>query len=290
MTMPNRRRVLDPSPLVLAATTNELQRQELSDILSSAGFRVMHANDERELLEQVHYQLLDAMVVDSSIAPPGYALCSTLHTYALVTPIVLIVPDRVSPRQEEEGLRAGAWAVLGTPTDPNALLLRLALFIEPKRELDRMSGESLVDPVSGLYNFAGLSRRAAELAALATRHGLALACAVFRPETQLPNHFTGDRLALAFKRVGRASDALGRIGRTEFAVFGPATNTWAAARLVARLRDHVERAFGILREQHQRVAVRAGYITAPAAQKIAPTTLLARARSALETQTMINDQ
>ena len=284
MTTPNRRRVLDPSPLVLAATTNERQRQELSDILSSAGFRVRHANDERELVELVHSQPPDAIVIDSAIAPPGYALCTTLHTYALVTPIVLIVPDGVSPREEQDGLRAGAWAVLGTPIDANALLLRLAIFIEPKRELDRVSGDSLMDRVSGLYNYLGLSQRAAELAALATRHGLALACAVFRPETQLPNHHTGDRLALAFKRVGRASDALGRIGRAEFAVFGPATNTWAAARLVARLRDHVERAFGILREQHQPVGVRVGYITAPAAQKISPSTLLAHARSALETE------
>ena len=282
MAMTNRRRALEPSPFVLVATTDGRQRQELSDTLASAGFRIGHAHDERELVELAHFHPPDAMVVDSAIAPPGYALCRTLRAFAVATPIILILPDHVSPDQEYDGLRAGAWSVLGTPTEPDALLLRLAVFIEPKRELDRVSGVSLLDPVSGLYNSAGLSQRAAELAAIVTRHGLALACAVFRPETLLPNHFTADRLALAFRRVGRRSDALGRLGSTEFAVFGAATSTGAAGRLVARLTEHVEDAFGNLREGQQRIRVRFGYSTAVAAHKISPPLLLASARRQLD--------
>jgi GGDEF domain-containing protein len=97
----------------------------------------------------------------------------------------------------------------------------------------------------------------------------------------LPNQLAGDRLALAFRSVGRISDALGRTGRTEFAVFAPASNTWAASRLVRRMTDNVERAFGSLREGH-RVGVRSGYSAALAAHKISPPALLARARHALE--------
>ena len=147
-----------------------------------------------------------------------------------------------------------------------------------------MSEERLVDRVSGVYNPSGLSRRAAELAALANRQGLALACAVFRPDARPPSRSATERLALALRRAGRVSDALGRTGRAEFAVFAPLTNTGAAVRLVRRLIDTAERAFGTSGEEAAppHVAVRAGYSAALAAQKISAPALLDRAREALE--------
>jgi CheY-like chemotaxis protein len=281
--MANLPRAPHPGPLILLAAAEPWLQQEVSDTLASGGYRFNIAPDKRALLEQTHAQPPDAIVIDSGIDPPGFDVCTTLHRFALATPIVLIRPGVITRAMEHDALRAGAWAVLGTPLDLDALLLRLAVFVEPKQELERVSEERLVDRVSGLYTPAGLTRRAAELAALATRQGLALACAVFRPVAQLPNHAAADRLALAFKRVGRLSDALGRTGRTEFTVFAPATNG-TAARLVRRVTDHVERAFGSLREGHQRVGVRFGYTTAPPAHRISPATLLTQARSALESQ------
>ena len=278
--MPNLRRAPHPKPLILVAAQNRWQRQELADALDRHGFRVTSAGNEAELLEHTHAHPPDAFVLNADIA--GLALCSTLRNFSVATPIVLIVSGTVTRTQEHDALRAGAWVVLGTPLDADGLLLRLTAFIQPKRELERVSEECLVDKVSGLYNPAGLARRAAELAALATRQGLALACAVFRPLAHLPNHLAGDRLALAFRSVGRISDALGRTGPTEFAVFAPATNASAAARLVRRMIDNVERAFGSLREGNKKVGVRAGYSTAHAAHRIVPDVLLAQARSALE--------
>ena len=251
------------------------------DALSNDGFRVTRADTDRDLLDQAQIAPPDAIVLDDSQRQPEYVLCRTLSTFALATPIVVVTAGAVTRALEHEALRAGAWAVLGTPLDADALLLRLVVYVEPKRELERATEACLVDRVSGLYNHAGLQRRAAELAALATRHGLALACAVFRPAATLPNDSTGDRLAQAFRKVGRMSDALGRTGRREFAVFAPARNG-AAARLVRRITDNVEQAFGNLREGNQRVGVRAGYSTALAAHKISPATLLARARQALD--------
>src|SRR5437762_1565757 len=81
----------------------------------------------------------------------------TLSTFSVTTPIVLLIAGRVTRTQEHDALRAGAWAVLGTPFDREALLLRLAVFIEPKRELERVSEECLVDRVSGLYTPSGLT-------------------------------------------------------------------------------------------------------------------------------------
>jgi PleD family two-component response regulator len=279
--MPNVTRTSHPQPLILIATTERWRRQELSSVLTEGGFRVTTAIDERETLEQAQAQSPQAIVVDVGVAPPGYGLCSTLRTVSLATPIILIVPGEVTRAEQLEAFRAGAWAVLGTPLDADALLLHIVVFIEPKLELERVSEECLVDRVSGLYNPSGLTRRAGELAALATRQGLALTCAVFRPDAKLPNQAAGDRLALAFKSVGRVSDALGRTGKTEFTVFAPASNTWAAARLVRRMTESVEREFGSLREGNKRVGVRAGY-SAALAHQISPATLLTRARHALE--------
>ena len=272
-------------PLVLIATADQRQAQELSDALVSGGFRVTHASDEREVVEQAQFHPPDGIVVDSGIAPPGYALCRKLRAFGLATPVVLTNRDVVTRAQELEALRAGAWVVLSTPLDAEALVLRLALFIEPKRELDRVSEERLIDRVSGLYNPSGLTLRSTELAELATRHGLALTCAVFRPASLVPGHFADDRIALTFKRLHRASDALGRTGTMEFALFAPATSSGAGARLVQRIIDNVERAFTSPREGSKGVIVRAGYSAARAAHTISPPALLARARSALETNT-----
>ena len=80
-------------------------------------------------------------------------------------------------------------------------------------------------------------------------------------------------MARTFRSVGRTSDAMGRTGQAEFAVFAPASNTWSAARLVRRLADSAER--------NSPVGVRSGY-SAVAGQKISPHVLLSRARHAVE--------
>jgi PleD family two-component response regulator len=278
--MPKLKRTSDPKPLVLIAACDERQQRELVAAVGTSVFRTMIARDEHELVTMVHMHPPDAIVVDCDVAPPGHGLCSTLRNFALATPIILVLPGALTRTKEHDAMRAGAWAVLGSPLDPDALLLRLSIFVEPKRELDRVSEECLVDRVSGLYNHSGLTRRAGELAALASRYGMSLACVVFRPAAPVPNHSAGDRLALAFKSVGRLSDALGRTGPAEFAVFAPAKNG-TATRLVRRMTDNVERAFGTLREG-PRVGVRSGSSTAQAAHRISPPMLLASARRQLD--------
>src|SRR6266480_2425409 len=167
-----------PKPLILVAGHGP-RLLEITDALSD-GFRTAVAHDDREVLEQTQLAPPDAIIIDDATGQPNYALCHTLSTFAFATPIILVT-GTVTPALEHDALRAGAWAVFGAPLDTEGLLLRLALYVEPKRELERTSDECLFDRVSGLYNHSGLTRRATELAALVTRHGLALACAVFRP-------------------------------------------------------------------------------------------------------------
>jgi PleD family two-component response regulator len=269
-------------PLILIATNEGHLAHALRNALADADYRILTASDERQALDHAQTHRPHAIIVDASLAPPGFGLCTTLRTVALATPIVLTGPGPVTRANQLEAMRAGAWDMRGAPLDTEELLLRLGLYVEAKIELDRLSAECLVDNVSGLYNPVGLVRRADELGALATRAGLALACAVFRPAQHLPNIAAADRLAQAFKVTGRTSDAIGRTGHAEFAVYAPATNTWAASRLVRRVSDSVEREFGYLAEQGRRVTMRAGYSASQDAHKISPPTLLARARSALE--------
>src|ERR1700752_2105442 len=148
--MPKLKRAPHPKPLVLIAACDERQQRELIAAIGSSAFRTMIPRNERELVETVHTHPPDAIVVDCDVAPPpGHGLCSTLRQFALATPIILILPGPLTRTKEHDAMRAGAWAVLGSPLDPDALLLRLSIFVEPKRELDRVSEECLVDRVSG---------------------------------------------------------------------------------------------------------------------------------------------
>jgi len=261
-------------PLILVATGEASLTHELTPELQAAGFRVVTARDERETMEKAQSKRPHAIVLDTGMAPPGYGLCRTLRSVSLASPIVLVRSGPPTRDDTLEALRSGAWDLRGTPLDQDEFLARLIAYIEPKLELDRLSEECLVDRVSGLYNHLGLAKRADELAALATRHGLALACMVFRPAQALPSRAATDKLAQTFKSVGRSSDAVGRTGRAEFAVFAPASTGWAAAKLVHRLTDRATYGNGI--------EVRSGYSAAVASHKISSHTLLARARSALD--------
>ena len=263
-----------PKPLILLASNEAWQVRELKSALLAAGFRVVTTRDERETLDEAQNHQPHGILLDVGVAPPGYGLCRTLRTFSVATPIILTRPGQPTRDEQLEAARSGAWDLRGVPIDVEDLLLRLETYVEAKVELDRVSEDCLVDRVSGLYNHIGLTRRATELAAIAARHGLAVACVVFRPAEKLPTRAAGDLMARAFRSVGRASDALGRTGPTEFAVFAPASNTWAAARLVRRLADSAER--------NSPVGVRSGYSAAVAAQKISPHVLLSRARHAME--------
>ena len=273
--------VFSPHPMILLASPAGSPTLQLVGALKDEGFRVSIAHDERATLDLAHQRPLHAVIVDVRIAPPGHGICLTLRTIAFATPILLVTSGDVGRAEQIAAIAAGAWELFGTPLDIEQLLLRLHLYVEPKVELERVSEECLVDRVSGLYNPAGLARRATELAALASRQGLTLACAAFRPATKLRSRTAGDRMAHAFRNLGRASDAIGRTGMAEFAVFAPATNTWAASRLVRRIADNVEREFGG-GEHGSRIGVRSGFSAAQASHRISPAALLARARSALE--------
>jgi len=271
-------------PLILVAIRDETFRRALQSVLVAGGFRVASAEDADSTLAQVQREAPDGVLLDADIAqPPQFAFCRTLRAdpaFSPAIPIVLTSAARPTHTEQLDALRAGAWELRSDPLDAEEMLLRLGVYVQAKRAMDRLTADGLVDRGTGLYNAAGLARRSEELAAFSGRHGLPLSCAVFRaapaPPQDAQHGGDGDQLAGAFKQEGRISDAIGRIGPDEFAVFAPATDVTAIARLVERLGEKVRVRAGLPRP------LQAGVSSAPAGIRPDPQQLLARARGALE--------
>jgi PleD family two-component response regulator len=263
-------------PLILLAASDEWFLASLESVLRQGGYRVAPADNAELALEQAHRQPPDAIILDFALG--DYAVCRALRAHPSVSRAAAIIITSAGPvlrAQRLDALRAGAWEMWGEPLDTEELLLRLSGYVEGKLEADRAG---LVDRASGLYNAAGIARRSAELASFTARQGLPLACAVFQPAEPLGTAAADDRLALAFKTAGRTSDAIGRTGPEEFAVFAPATDAPGVARLVNRISHNLADAL--------MVKLRAGVSTSPATAPqhqppVSPEDLLQRARSAL---------
>jgi|SRR5690349_5089570 len=240
-------------PLVLLAHADKWLSESLESVLIQGGYRVLATTKRPQVLELARRHLPDGVLLDMALdqrASDSLALCRALRadpTISRAMPIILTTAGPALRAQQLEALRAGAWELRGDPLDMEELVLRLGVYVQGKLEVDRLGAEGLVDRASGLYNDVGMTRRAAELAAFTAREGLPLACAVFQPANGSGGGGAGltpgtaDRLALAFRRVGRISDAVCRTGATEFAVFAPGTDESGAEGLVQRISDAVAR-------------------------------------------------
>jgi len=253
-------------PLVLLANADQWLTESLESVLTQGGYRVMATAKRQQVLELARRYLPDAILLDMGLdqrASDDLALCRALRADPAIpraTPIILTTAGPALRAQQLEALRAGAWELRGDPLDMEELVLRLGVYVQGKLEIDRLGAEGLVDRASGLYNDAGMERRSAELAAFTARQGMPLACAVFQPvDGGVLTSGAADRLAQAFRRAGRISDAVCRTGPAEFAVFAPATDETGAEGLVQRITDAVSRSAA--------VRLRAGISASPAATK-----------------------
>jgi len=276
-------------PLILLANADTWLTDSLESVLTQGGYRIVTTAKRQQVLELARRHLPDAILLDVGLDRTGdsLALCRALRadgTISRATPIILMTAGPALRTQQIEALRAGAWELRGDPLDMEELVLRLGAYVQGKLEIDRLGAEGLVDRASGLYSDAGVTRRATELAAFTAREGMPLACAVFQPENGVLTASAADQLALAFRRAGRISDAVGRTGPAEFTVFAPATDETGVEGLVQRITDSISRTVEI--------KLRAGVSTAgaeprPARQsRAAPrqastADLLERARNAL---------
>jgi diguanylate cyclase (GGDEF)-like protein len=92
-----------------------------------------------------------------------------------------------------------------------------------------------------------------------------------------------DQVGTIFRQVGRVSDAIGRLGPSEFGVIAPATGREGAIRLVSRLGGAVEATKIPVRGGEVNLRIKAGYCAVPdfAESAVDATELLLRATTAL---------
>jgi diguanylate cyclase (GGDEF)-like protein len=286
----------DKAPLVLIANDQEWSARSLESILEPSGYSVIRAYTGQQALERARTSQPDLIILDAQMSDVhGFEVCRLLRSdprFSATTPIIITTSGPSGRTQRLEAYRAGAWEFLGQPLDGEALLLKLATFLQCKLEVDSLRDESLLDPGTGLYNMRGMARRAHEIGADAFRRRDALACVVFSPEAEgagpdepLDEEIQriAQQVGQLFRRTGRSSDAIGRLGQSEFAVIAPATSSEGALRLIQRLGGTIESSPIPVRGGERYLKVRAGYCAVPdfAESPVDAVELLLRATTAL---------
>lgn len=272
--------------------------RSLETLLGPQGYAVVRAYNGRQALEMARSVQPDVVIMDRRLPDmDGLEVCQTMLTAGHLvagTPLIMTTADPASRTEQIAAFRAGAWDFLVQPLDGDVLLYKLDTFVRAKREADTLRDEGLLDASTGLYNARGLARRAREIGAEAMRRRDALACIAFAPDATAAVTLSDrmmDELAVkiaahlgaAIGRTGRTSDAIGRLGQSEFAIIAPATEAAGAVRLAERVQAALAASPFAATGDEARLAVRAGYCAVPdfAESSVDAVEMLVRAASAL---------
>src|SRR2546430_3412228 len=243
------------SPVVLLANSGTWLNQALDSMLEPLGYRVVFAGSGRELLDRASAARPDVVIMDANLQDlDSVAVCRSLRQHRAVswhTPIFLVTSTPATKQQRLAALEAGAWDYLSLVVNAEELALKLDAFVRVKLETDRALEEAAVEPASGLYTMRGLERRARELWSDAFRRHAPLACLALavelEPQVAPPAPLAAPPVAVGYvgdilQARGRASDAIGRLGRNEFAGLAPSTAPEGAVRMARRLTQALETA------------------------------------------------
>jgi PleD family two-component response regulator len=232
-------------PLVLVANDQEWSARSLESILAPNGYAVLRAYTGRQALDRARSARPDLIILDAQMPDlHGVEVCRQLRgdaRFPATVPIIITTAGPSGRAQRLEAYQAGAWEFLGQPLDGESLLLRLETFLAAKFAADGLLDESLVDPATGLYNMRGLSRRAREVGAEVVRRQVPLTCVVVTAQADPARPHAGPEQAMAetvggvLRQHGRASDVIGRLGDSEYAVIAPGTPGSGAVQMVERL-------------------------------------------------------
>lgn len=260
-------------PLVLIANEQEWSARSLETILGPSGFAVLRAYTGRQALDLARSAHPDMVILDVRMPDmDGLEVCQLLREdprFSPATPIIMTSSGPAARAQRLAALRAGAWDYFTQPLDGEVLLLKLWTYSRAKQSADSVRDESLLDASTGLYNIRGLARRAREIGSEAFRRRDPLACVAFAPmlddvqgDVADPEEFAL-RMAMHMGDVcrssGRVSDAIGRIGLSEYAIIAPGTDGDAAIRMIERLRASIARSPFAMDGSTHVVDIRAGY-------------------------------
>jgi PleD family two-component response regulator len=224
--------------LVLVANDHEWTARSVETILLAAGYDVVRTFTGRETLQaaerrQPHVFILDHQLPDIS----GLEVCKQLREnprFGASAPILITTAGPSGRTQRMAAHEAGAWEFYGQPLDGEALLHKVRVYLEARREVLRVARDGLIDPASGLYNRHGLVRRATELVSDARRKGSGVACVAVAAATETTAGL-GSRMIEAIRNSSRSADIRGRLGPSAFAVVVNGDEA-VGARVAERLR------------------------------------------------------
>jgi len=275
-------------PLALLGSADEWSSRSLASILAPGGYAILHAFTAREALDRARRDHPDIVLLDAQLPDrDGMETCRALRDEAELgksTPILMLTSGPPTRQLRLAALRAGAWELISAPVDAEELLLKLDAYVQAKLETEGAREEGLVDAATGLYNLRGLARRAREIGSEAFRHRAALSCVVFgadaRPSAAGDESRLSAYVAGVLRQAGRLSDAIGKLGRTEFAVIASATNQTGAVKLAERLTHALTAA---AQQAERPPIIRVGYeaVDDLHATAVEPFALLMRAATAL---------
>ncbi len=283
-------------PLVLVANDQEWSARSLESILAPEGYSVLRAFTGRQALERAGTAHPDIAIIDLQLPDiDGLEVCRLLRgdpRFSDTTPVIITTAGPSGRAQRLDAYRAGAWEFLGQPLDGEALLLKMKTYLRSRIAVEIERDRSTVDADTGLYNRRGLAQRAREIGSEAYRHSHPLACVVFAPAIESESSTddigegaqdVGVAVGKLLHKVGRVSDAIGRLGPTEFAIIAPATDDEGAMKMVERLREAIESASQDADGDDRLIMLRVGYSVVPDFREaeIGATELLLRATTAL---------
>ena len=247
--------------------------------LEGAGFATRAADSAAAVLAQVSAEPADVLVVDATVAGPGFALVSRLKRdpVAYTTAVVLVAPREEGERAVNAALERGVVDVLLAPFTPAEGVARAlaahrikGLRDELLEQARRLEVSLFEDPLTRVYNRRFVMTQLAALISGARRHNRPLSVAMidvdrFKSFNDEYGHAVGDRVlrtvAGALQHRMRAEDYLGRLGGEEFLALLPDTDEASAAAMAERLRATVEAVRVPAEEGVLRVTVSIGWAT-----------------------------
>ena len=280
---------------MLIANDQEWSARSLESILGPNGYAVLRAYTGRQAVELARSAQPDAVILEIRMPDmDGLEVCERLRDDPRASPAMPLIVTASGPSaraQRLDAFRAGAWEFFSQPLDGEVLLLKLQSYLKAKRAVDRVRDDTLMDQATGLYNLRGLAQRAREIGAEAARRHEPLACVAFAPEPGAGIRADGEEIdAQLIEHVGaicrqtaRASDAIGRLGRSDFAIIAPDTEAAGAICLVERLRASIDAVPVTVNGAEHSLKIRAGYYAVPdfAESSVDAVEMLFRAMTAL---------
>lgn len=282
------------SGLVLVATANDWIGRSVATVLEAEGYTIARTGSGQQALDLARRISPDAILVEESLPDlPGSDVCGTLRDDPLfdhAVPLFLTAYGPVAHSVRTRALQCGAWEYLSQPIAVETFLLKLATFTRARRELNRAKSELVIDPVTGLYSELGLQHWAAHLGALAGRRHEAFACVAVTPESAAdqseadePSPEMLNYLADVCRSHSRRSDVIGYLGKWQFVILAPETDSLGVMGFVARLREVLGKSLTPPTAGRFMSSLHAGYCAVHdfAAASLEPAEFLRRAELAL---------